>query len=68
LSIDGILDWQVALCALIMPNFSDVKSDPNRARLDLLDQLVAEVQSTESSRNATPVVGTIRSTQQVSLA
>jgi hypothetical protein len=68
LSIDGILDWQVALCALIMPNFIDVKSDPNRARLDLLDQLVAEVQSTESPRNATPVVGTIRSTQQVSLA
>jgi hypothetical protein len=65
LSIDGILDWQVALCALIMPNFI---ADLNRARLDLLDQLMAEVQSTESSRNATPVVGTIRSTQQASLA
>ncbi|KAJ7366089.1 kinase-like domain-containing protein [Mycena albidolilacea] len=47
-----------------MSNFIEVKSDPNRARLDLLDQLVAEMQSTESPRNATPVVGTIRSTQQ----
>ncbi|KAJ6523719.1 kinase-like domain-containing protein [Mycena capillaripes] len=42
----------------------DIKSDPNRARRDLLDQVVAEVQSTESSRNATPVVEVIRSTQQ----
>jgi hypothetical protein len=58
----------VALCALIMPNSIDIKSDPNRARRDLLDQVVAEVQSTESSRNATPIVEGIRSTQQVSLA
>ncbi|KAJ7850984.1 hypothetical protein B0H13DRAFT_51795 [Mycena leptocephala] len=48
-----------------MPNSIDIKSDPNRARRDLLDQVVAEVQSTESSRNATPVVEGIRSTPQV---
>ncbi|KAJ7703448.1 kinase-like domain-containing protein [Mycena metata] len=47
------------------PNSIDTKSDPNRARRDLLNQVVAEVQSTGSSRNATPVAGTTRSTQQV---